>query len=298
MKIWQVFSLQCDTVSMAIKLFIDSRVILGCTDETIHSYEYFLGQFKKWLVSDDIQLLNIDIFNAYTLYLLKKDIKRVTVRTYLTHLRAFYHYLNDNNICINNLSKIHLPRKNVDVIDILSDNEVRKLILAVSGDDFLDVRNRLIVYCMLDCGFRRSDIINLKTDDIKDDYFIVKGKGAKERIVPYGESISKLIRYYKDFGLYGEYFFTLKNGERITKNAVKMLFQRLKTDTGIKRLKAHLLRHTFATNYLYNGGNLEMLRLILGHTDISTTQIYLHLAETKKLLEKSHISYLDTLSKK
>lgn len=287
--------MQCDSVSNAINLFINDRVLLGCTQETINSYEYFLGQFKKWLVSDDIELLNIDIFNSYTLYLLKKDIKRVTVRTYLTHLRAFYHYLNDSDICNNNLSKIRLPRKNTDVIEILSDNEVQKLILAVSGTDFLDVRNKLIVYCMIDCGFRRSDIINLKTADIKDGYFIVTGKGEKERIVPYGESVSKQIRYYKKFGLYGEYFFTLKNGERITKNAIKMLFQRLKAQTCIQRIHPHLLRHTFATNYLYNGGNLEMLRLILGHTDISTTQIYLHLAETKKLLEKSHISYLDTL---
>lgn len=270
-------------------------MLLGCTDETIRSYIYFLGQFKKWLVSDDIELLNLDIFNAYTMYLLKKDITRTTVITYLTHIRAFYHFLDDNDICNNNLSKIRLPRKHKNVIDILSDNEVKRLLLAVSGTDFLSVRNRLIIYCMLDCGFRRSDIINLKTENIKDNHFIVTGKGAKERIIPYGENVGSLIQEYKQFKFYGEYFFTMKDGKHITKNTIKMLFQRLKVETGIKRLKAHLLRHTFATNYLCNGGNLEMLRLIMGHTDIKTTQIYLHLAETKKLLEKAHISYLDKL---
>lgn len=148
---------------------------------------------------------------------------------------------------------------------------------------------------MLDCGFRRSDIINLKTEDVKDGYFILNGKGSKQRIVPYGDIVRELIEEYRRFKYNREYFFVLEDGQRITANAVKMLFQRLKAKTGIKRLKPHLLRHTFATNYLYSGGNLEMLRLILGHTDISTTQIYLHLAETKRLLQVKHISYLDTL---
>lgn len=278
--------------------FIKSRILLGCTARTIEDYTYFLGRFADWLDDDYIGALTVDTFNRYTEYLLKSDIKRVTVRTYLTHLRAFYHWAVENEYINVNLSKIRLPKRSVEVINVLSDTEIDVLLHCFSDFNFLEIRNKLIVMCMLDCGFRRSDIVNLKTDNVFDGYFILDGKGSKQRIVPYGSKLRYQLDLYMTFNLYGKYLFSTVNGEHITADTVKTLFQRLKAQTGIQRLHPHLLRHTFATNYLYNGGNLEMLRLILGHTDISTTQIYLHLAETKKLLEKPHISYLDALTQK
>lgn len=273
--------------------FIKSRFLLGCTARTVEDYTYFLGRFCDWLKNDDISALTVDTFNLYTEYLLKSDIKRVTVRTYLTHLRAFYHWAVDNEYIDVNLSKLLLPKKNNEVINILTDDEINILMRCFDDYNFLDVRNKLIIMCMLDCGFRRSDVVNLKTDNVKDGYFVLDGKGSKQRIVPYGSKLRLQLDLYRSFDFYGKYFFVGLNCDRITVNTVKMLFQRLKVQTGIKRLKAHLLRHTFATNYLYNGGNLEMLRLILGHTDISTTQIYLHLADTKKLITERHLSYFD-----
>lgn len=280
-------------VSDLITEFINSRFLLGCTARTIEDYTYFLGRFCVWLKNDDISALTLDTFNLYTEHLLRSDIKRVTVRTYLTHLRAFYHWAVENDYISVNLSKLRLPKKSNDVINILTDDEVNILMSCFCDYDFLDIRNKLIIMCMLDCGFRRSDVVNLKTDNVKDGYFILDGKGSKQRIVPYGSKLRLQLDLYLSFDFYGKYFFVGLNGDRITVNTVKMLFQRLKVQTGIKRLKAHLLRHTFATNYLYNGGNLEMLRLILGHTDISTTQIYLHLADTKKLITERHLSYFD-----
>ena len=285
-------------LSSAIFEFINSRFLLGCTESTIEDYTYFLGRFFCWFdnrYADDISALTLDTFNSYSEYLLTSDIKRVSVRTYLTHLRAFYHWAVENDYINVNLSKIRLPKMCIDIIDILSDDEITVLMSCFDDTDFINVRNKLIIMCMLDCGFRRSDVINLKSCNIKDRYFILDGKGSKQRIVPYGSRLRIQLDLYLSFDVHGEYLFTNRNGGQITVNALKMLFYRLKKQTGINRLKAHLLRHTFATNYLYNGGNLEMLRLILGHTDISTTQIYLHLAETKKLVEKAHISYLDSM---
>lgn len=277
--------------------FIHSRLLLGCTPRTIEDYTYFLGRFLGWLKFDDLSALTLDTFNLYAECLLRSDVKRVTVRTYLTHLRAFYRWAVENDYISVDLGKIRLPKKNVDVINILSDDEISVLMRCFDDYDFLDVRNKLIVMCMLDCGFRRSDVVSLKTDNVIDGYFILDGKGAKQRIVPYGSKLRCQLDLYRSFDLHGKYFFVGLDGERITANTVKMLFQRLKVQTGIKRLKAHLLRHTFATNYLYNGGNLEMLRLILGHTDISTTQIYLHLADTKKLVTQKHLSYFDNFER-
>lgn len=78
-------------------------------------------------------------------------------------------------------------------------------------------------------------------------------------------------------------------------NTVKQVFQKLKKQTGILRLHAHLLRHTFATNYLVDGGDLETLRLLMGHSDLQVTMMYLHLAENKKLLQRKHQSHLDMI---
>lgn len=284
------------TVRILINEFIESKKLQGCTQRTIDDYTYFCDKFCEWLSCDDISVLTIDTFNRYVNYLLQSDIKRVTVRTYLTHLRVFYRWCGSRNYIDVDLTKLKLPKKNTDVVDILTDVEIHKLLSVVSsGEDFLSIRNRLIVFCMLDCGFRRSDIVNLLTVNVKEGYFVLDGKGQKQRVVPYGDMLRQLVNQYMSFNLSGKYFFVCANGSPVTDNTVKMFFQRLKATTGIPRLKPHLLRHTFSTNYLYNGGNLEMLRLILGHTDISTTQIYLHLADTKRLLSYEHVSYLDSL---
>lgn len=92
-----------------------------------------------------------------------------------------------------------------------------------------------------------------------------------------------------------EPLFVDRFGNPCNDNAIKQVFAKLKKYTGIERLHPHLLRHTFATQYIVNGGNLEMLRLIMGHSSITVTQIYLHLANNIKLMQKTHNSHLDKL---
>ncbi|WP_417151330.1 tyrosine-type recombinase/integrase [Ruminococcus sp.] len=95
---------------------------------------------------------------------------------------------------------------------------------------------------------------------------------------------------------YSDSLFLTIEREPITSNAIKMLFQRLKISSGISRLYPHLLRHTFATNYIIQGGNLEVLRVLLGHSSISITQIYIHLATQMQLVNNKFDSHLDTLT--
>lgn len=284
------------TVSELFDKFYLSRKLNGYTEKTIIDYISFCGKFGEFVgMENDISVLNIDLFDEYKLELLSRDITRTTCRTYLTHIRAFLRWCVSNGYCNFDVSKLTLPKSDNKLFDVLTDDEIHNLMNVLDGDDFLSVRNRLIVCLMLDCGFRRGDVINLCEDNIRDGYFSLNnGKGMKSRIVPYGSVVSCLIQNYKKFGLNtGKNFLVGRSSVPVSENVIKKLFVKLKKETGIERLHPHLLRHTFATNYLYHGGNLEMLRIMLGHSDIATTQIYLHMSDVKKLVEGSCISYLD-----
>lgn len=157
---------------------------------------------------------------------------------------------------------------------------------------------------MLDCGLRLSEITHLKMHNINFDkkYIKVYGKGRKERLVPIGEKVCKaLCRYLtqrEEYGFFTDYFFLSSKGERIYSTCVVRLFYKLKNETGIERVHAHLLRHTYATNFLlYDLGDVYELSMLLGHNDIKTTEIYINISNYYKILEKrqKNRSYMDTL---
>lgn len=282
------------SLDMYIDNFISSRYLLGCSQKTIEDYSYFLGRFKKLCPDPD---LTVDAYNRYCLLLLDSDLARSSVRSHLIHLRAFLRWCNAEYDLRLKVSDIKLPKAASRQVDILSDEEV-KVLLSVYSDfyNYIHVRNMLIISLMLDSGCRMSDIVNLRYDNVKDGYIIVVGKGNKQRVIPFGKNVARLFHVCNGFYRHPEgYYFATRLGEPITINSLKLLFSKLKKKTGIKRLHAHLLRHTFATNYLYNGGNLENLRLILGHSSIQTTQIYLHLAAQKRMILQRHVSHLDNL---
>ena len=153
---------------------------------------------------------------------------------------------------------------------------------------------------MLDSGLRRGEIprINIGDVNFRNQTLLVRGKGTKQRIVPIGKTSLHLLKQYvrtrKNTGEADPLFVDLYK-KRCTDNLMKQVFQDLKILSGIERLHPHLLRHTFATYYLADGGDLETLRLILGHSNITTTQMYLHLAFNLKLARSRYNSHLDNL---
>lgn len=154
---------------------------------------------------------------------------------------------------------------------------------------------------MLDSGLRRGEIPRINMGDVtfSSKSMIIRGKGSKQRLIPIGyQTCEQLLNYclkYRHGASGSEPFFVDQNGERCSDNLIKQIFKRLKDTTGIERLHPHLLRHTFATYYLADGGDLETLRLILGHSNIQTTQMYLHLAFNLKLQRSRHNSHIDKL---
>ena len=136
---------------------------------------------------------------------------------------------------------------------------------------------------MLDMGLRRNEVVSYSRDNLIPEKGImnVLGKGNKYRIVPVPKRLVDHLMAYHDFGYET---FEHYHGGRITEHTINQLFRHLKTSSGVERVYPHLLRHTFATSYMIGGGNLEYLRILMGHTDYNVTRNYLHLASQFQLM--------------
>lgn len=221
-------------------------------------------------------------------------------------VKAFYNYLIDEELIGDCSRKLKLIKQQKQEIIPLSDEEIGKLLGCFDISDELELRNKCFTLLMLDCGLRRSELCRLKVSDVDfvQNSLLVNGKGGKQRLVPMGDLTFRCLESYfhrtapRRSGKISAPFFLDRRGSGIDINVVKMVFQDLKERTGIQRLHPHLLRHTFATLYLVDGGNLEMLRCLLGHSSISITQIYLHLSSNYSLIRAQHNSHVDILRDK
>ena len=156
---------------------------------------------------------------------------------------------------------------------------------------------------MLDSGLRLGEVIGLELakTDLEHSQFWVNGKGGKERVVPIGILCQRYLRRYivhfrpePARPEIGNVFLNL-DGTRMTENSIKMIFKRLSVKCGIPRLHAHLCRHTFGTNYLRNGGDVFSLQKILGHEDLATVRLYMHLVEADVVQKHKLYSPIDRL---
>lgn len=267
-----------------------------CEEKTITYYEENLTKFIEYVAHQE---LTRDVYINYIYELRKKNIKNTSIRTYCRAVKAFSHWLLDNDYIEKDITyNVKLPREDKDMVIPLSEDEVIKLdnviLIPVFSDSILYLRNALIIHLMLDAGLRKSEVINLNVNDIdveKNVIYINNSKCNKSRVIPLSSVIKNLYnaylidREYSDIGLLNNTALLIKSDDkRITSDTIKSLFRRLKKQSGIERIHPHLLRHTFATSYLIQGGNLEQLRIILGHSDYNVTRHYLHLAASNKLL--------------
>lgn len=267
-----------------------------CEEKTITYYEENLTKFIEYVDNQD---LTRDIYINYIYELRKRGIKNTSIRTYCRAIKAFSNWLYENEYISKDITlRVKLPREDKDIVIPLSEDEVIKLdnviLIPVFSDSILYLRNALIIHLMLDAGLRKSEVINLNVNDIdleKNVIYINNSKYNKSRVIPLSSVIKNLYnaylidREYSDIGLLNNTPLLIKaDDKRITSDTIKSLFRRLKKQSGIERIHPHLLRHTFATSYLMQGGNLEQLRIILGHSDYNVTRHYLHLAASNKLL--------------
>lgn len=293
----------------AISEFMLDQRIRGNSAATLAYYELTLRQFSEFAGNVDVSELQLQLCRDYYIKLAESDINSISVQSYIRGLRAFLRWLYDNEfIRVNICEKFKLPKATKKVIDVLTDSEIRRLFAALEGDGWLAVRNSLIIALMLDSGLRRHEVISLTVASVHlaDRYIIVQeAKGDKQRVVPFGNRTATLLEEYfklvsfpgKQSALILKEYSPGVPGEAATHATLGQLFRRLKESSGIRRLYPHLLRHTFATRYLENGGNIYSLQSILGHTSLEMVKRYLHLANTRICWDFPNFSPLDNLKK-
>jgi integrase/recombinase XerD len=227
-----------------------------------------------------------------------------TIQTYARSARAFFHWLiRRGTLEINPFDRVVFPKVGRPLIQTITNEEFEQLLLACAPPNetshFAEraaVRNRAILWLLYDTGIRVSELINLRLDDIdrKKGVVTVLGKGSKERRIALGQNCLRNLSYYLDkhrpdeeelaeWGSSGEdHVFLSETRQPLTKNGMEMLFKRLKERAGItgKRISPHILRHTFAINYLVKSNDPFSLQELLGHEDLTTVQNYMHMNDT------------------
>lgn len=307
------------TIQSALELFLLDRELKGNTLKTIDNYKQQINYFIDFAGNIEVNEIELQTLKEYQLHLSKKDrydnhpfkikengtIEKITVQSYLRQLRVFIRYLYDEEYIKTNLcDKFKLPKAPKKTIDILNEEEKQKLLNSFTETSELQLRNKTIIALMLDSGLRRNEVISLEYDNLHFSYNYVKvtGKGDKERLVPLGITTKKLLLKYINYRSLPEYetkiLFIDRNKRPMSDNSIKMLFARLRTKTKIKRLHPHILRHTFATDYLINGGDIFSLQSILGHTSLEMVRKYSHLASSHIIANHKRLSPLDEMQKR
>ena len=227
-----------------------------------------------------------------------------TVQCHVRALKAFSSWLYADGYTIDNrLKNLKIPKAPVLVVEPLTPEEIKKVTASIDKKSPTGTRNYAIFATLLDTGLRASEAagITLPNLNLADGYIKVMGKGSKERIVPIGKYIQMTLWSYIDkvrpepVSRDCNNLFLTQDGKPITVNTVKLVFSRLAKSSGVERLHAHLCRHTFAINYLLNGGDIFSLREILGHTTLEMVNHYLHFTSSQITDQHHKYSPMDRL---
>jgi len=219
-------------------------------------------------------------------------------------LKAFSSWLYaENNTPENRLKNLKIPRAPVTVIEPLTPGEINKIRASINKKSPTGTRNYALFTTLLDTGLRASEAasITLSNLNLTDGYIKVMGKGSKERIVPIGKYIQMTLWTYIDkvrpesSSSDCNNLFLTRSGKSITVNTIKLFFSRLAKSSGIGKLHAHICRHTFAINYLLNGGDIFSLKVILGHTTLDMVNHYLHFTSSQITDQHRKYSPMDKL---
>lgn len=272
----------------------------GLSRSTLESYRRDLKLFAEWLAKRGNELLAATRADcqAYLAYQVAKAAKARTTSRQLSSLRRFYQYLmRERKITLDPTLDIDSPQLPRSLPASLSEREVEALLAAPDVSDAFGIRDRAMLEVLYASGLRVSELVALDNAQVQLDMGVVRifGKGNKERIVPLGEEACDWILRWRaarrSMGLQqSSALFVTQRGGPMTRQAFWYLIKRHALRAGIaKPLSPHTLRHAFATHLINHGADLRVVQMLLGHADISTTQIYTHVArERLKELHRAH----------
>ena len=274
----------------------------GLSDHTIAAYERDLRRFGEWLAVRDVNVEQVDRagLQDYLRHCYESGLSSRSVSRLLSSLRGFYRWLiREGKIGDDPLALIESPRLGRPLPHSLSEHDVELLLQAPDTSTPLGLRDRAMLELLYACGLRVSELVQLTVSRVNTRQGVVRilGKGSKERLVPMGETAQQWLEAFVAEGrpnLLGgrlsDVLFPSQRGEMMTRQAFWYRIKQMAAVAGISAsLSPHTLRHAFATHLLNHGADLRVVQLLLGHSDLSTTQIYTHVArERLRLMHAEH----------
>lgn len=286
------------------------KITKGLSTNTISSYitdlrEYVEFLEKNYLIKDPNSITKQHIRN-FIARLKRKRNTPASISRKMSAIRSFHKFMLLEKLVNLNVSLgVSLPKKEKKLPIVLSVDEVDALMVAADGDEPLELRNKAMLELLYGSGLRISELLDLKLSDlhINMGFLNIVGKGNKERIVPIGAEGAYALKRYLDKGrtslkkIPGEIVFVNSRGSNISRVGFYKVLKKLTLKAGImKDVSPHTLRHSFASHLLENGVDLRVVQELLGHEDISTTQIYTHIS--KKQLQKVYEEFHPRSGKK
>lgn len=282
-----------------LRSFLDSLYIeKGLSKNTVSSYKNDISSFSSWCDKEHLDRLKITDLNLnnYISTLFSIGLKSSSINRKISSIKHFYLFLLKKKVIKNSpADEITTPKQEKYLPTSMSEDEVESLLGSPKSSIKIERRDKAMIEILYATGMRISELVNLKLTDIDFNRSVLKvfGKGSKERLVPYGEKAAEALRVYLEDRkkLDSKDVFLSNRGTGITRGA---FWQRIKIYIKRENLKSsispHTLRHAFATHLLNRGADLRSVQILLGHSDLSTTQIYTHIAKKRlgEILKKHH----------
>ena len=281
------------------------KVERNLASNTIEAYQRDLTRYLTYLTTES-KLKNLDFIKpkhirGFIRTLSDTHLAAASINRIFSSIRSFHAFLIAEKLCTNNPTQLldapRLPRKLPEVLTI---NEIDAILATIDGENPLALRDSAIIECLYSAGLRVSELCELKLTGLLFDSDMIRviGKGSKERFVPLGDAARKILEEYLKYlrpglsrkGKNPGYIFLSRNGKQLTRMSIWNILKRWSEAAGItKKISPHTLRHSFATHLLEGGADLRAVQEMLGHADISTTQIYTHL--DKAYLKEVHRTF-------
>lgn len=257
------------------------------SDNTVGAYMNDLNKYEEFLKKDILESDTEDL-ERYLKYI--KNLESTTVAHKITSIKSYFNYnIKRGIVSVNPADKVSRPKLTKHLPEYLTEEEVGKL-LDVEVKSPYDYRNKTILELLYSSGIRISELVNIKTSNYDSEECLIRimGKGSKERIVPLGDyAINIMNDYMNNYRplinkKHTDYVFVNNRGDKISRQFIFKVIKKEALKKGIKKdISPHTLRHTFATHLLKNGADLRIIQELLGHENISTTQIYTHVTNNK-----------------
>ena len=297
----------------AINLFLQSRSAMDVSDRTLGDYDLFLKVVKR--EGERIGISEVEEYDEIFIrkfIIIQKDkgLSSYTLNHHWRRFKTFFRFLFDNGyVTFNPINMVAKPQIKKRAPRVFDTDEIFKMMNVFSGQDFISIRNRTIIYTLFSTGLRLTEFSNLSMSDL-DFYHLriyVIGKGNKERYIPIGKQLENFLKQYlrRREGYLNEcctvkvspFVFIQVGGGKLSQWDVRRMFLTIKHDCGIsgRKVSPHTWRHTFATNYVRNGGDIRSLQMILGHSSMKTTEMYLTLSSEMLREQNTKFNPLDNM---